>query len=1222
MNTAQLKAYAPKARREFIQAVTERAGFYGLSKDRIEPVEVRGNIALIGGKEFPAKIKEQRQKLEERIKSKGFDQFMEAAAYTWFNRFVALRYMEIHGYLNHGLRVLSHPDGGMIPEILEKAADVELPGLKKDAVIDLKLHGGKDDELYRMLLVAQCHALNHAMPFLFERIDDETELLMPVNLLHTDSLIRKLVSEIDEAEWQEVEIIGWIYQFYISEKKDEVIGKVVKSEDIPAATQLFTPKWIVKYLVQNTLGQQWLMSYPDSPLKSKMEYYIEPAEQTIEVKKQLAEIIAKELLPEEITVFDPACGSGHILVEAYDLLKEIYLERGYRLRDIPKLILEKNLFGLDIDDRAAQLAGFALMMKARADDRNVLNGGEPVNMNVLSIQSSDGIDAKELAEVLLKPRRQRLVDSNELFPETERQQTLAEEYKPAVSKDNVSRLLELYKNGKTFGSLISIPDELAKTLSAIDKTAAKVRGVGDLFADEAADTLMPFVKQSMLLATKYDHVIINPPYMGGRYMNQLLKNFAKEVYPEAKHDAYSLFTYHVFNLTKNNGYIGMVSPFTWMFISTFEPHRKHILSNSSIISLVKPSYTAFFESAIVPLVTFVLRKSDTDELGHYFDLGYLGSAENQPIILREAIVKPSVNYRYKVKKSDLYKIPGCPIAYSVSNKVRQIFQEGTHLKEIAEPRQGLATTANARFLRRWYEISYHNIGFGFNNKNEAILSQNKWFPYNKGGEFRKWFGNNDFIVNYKNDGEEIKTEVKEKYRETSYAQGFSDERWDKLIEVWVVKNQQFYFLPSVTWSFVSSSFFGVRKSDKGYIFDVGGSSLFPGDDNLDLYTGFLCSKVVFEMMKTLNPTLNFQVGNVGTLPVIKEVFPKIKKEVDSVVEEAVQIARQDWDSFETSWDFKIFPMLSTDCKNDTVETSFNNWLRLAQTRISRMKELETKNNRIFIEAYDLQDEMSPEVSDEEITLAKADREADIKRLLSYSIGCMMGRYSLDQTGLIYAESASNNFDTSKYITFPADEDGIVPVLDMDWFPDDATNRFIEFLKVVWSPATMDENIKFVADCLSPKQDETKEGTIRRYFSTGFFKDHINTYRKRPIYWLFSSGKQKAFQCLVYLHRYNEGTLSRMRSEYVTPLQGKINARIGFLEKEIENAASTSAKTKFRKQLETVRKKQAELSVFDDELRHYADKRIAIDLDDGVKVNYGKFGKLLAEVKAVTGGTEE
>ena len=542
MNRNKLKTYAPKARRDFILAVTEQAAKVGIAKDNIEPVEVTGDVAVIGGRAFPRKMAEQRRKLESRIGLFGFDQVMEGVAYTWFNRFAAIRYMEVHEYLDHGYRVLSHPAGNDAPEILEQAEHVGLHGLDREKIIDFKLDGTKDAELYRMLLIAQCNALHEAMPFLFERIDDEIELLLPDNLLHSDSLIRQLVNEIDEADWQEIEIIGWLYQFYISEKKDQVIGKVVKSEDIPAATQLFTPNWIVKYMVQNSLGHQWMATYPASSLKEGMEYYIEPAEQTPEVQAQLAGITPKELNPEELTLLDPAAGSGHILVEAYDLLKQIYLERGYRLKGTPRLILEKNLYGLDIDDRAAQMAGFALLMKARADDRRILSN--PVNMNVMAIQSSKGLDAADIAKHLLPSGRYELVASDDLLPDTFAQPTLAANATSEVKAGTIESLINLFEDAKTFGSLITVPEKIRQALPALGQLLDQP-STGDLLQrqmrEHAVTAIRPLLAQANMLGRQYDFVVANPPYMGSKFYNNALKTFVLQNYKISKGDMYTCF---------------------------------------------------------------------------------------------------------------------------------------------------------------------------------------------------------------------------------------------------------------------------------------------------------------------------------------------------------------------------------------------------------------------------------------------------------------------------------------------------------------------------------------------------------------------------------------------------------------------------------------------------------------------------------------------------------
>jgi hypothetical protein len=1181
MNRTQLKQYAPQARRDFIAAVTDRAAYYGLTRDKIETITEQGDVVIIAGKPFPRHIAAKRKRLEERITRQGFEQTMEALAYTWFNRFAAIRFMELHGYLDHGYQVLSHPDPEKTtPEILEHAEHADLPGLNKAEVIDLKLDGTREVELYRMLLIAQCNALHAAMPFLFERIDDETELLLPDNLLHSDSLIRKLVNGIDEEDWQEVEIIGWLYQFYISEKKDQVIGKVVKSEDIPAATQLFTPNWIVKYLVQNSLGRQWMATYPNSPLKQQMAYYIEPAEQTPEVQAQLTAITPESLNPEELTLLDPACGSGHILVEAYDLFKAIYQERGYRARDIPSLILQKNLYGLEIDDRAAQLAAFALMMKARADDRRIFSNG--IQPHVLAIQESKGLNAQQTTEALNRPLEEGQKQGQE----------------GDTAQADVAQLLALFEYGKTFGSLIRVPEHVAEKLPAMAERVQEVLAYGGMLEQPAARSLEPLIAQSHRLAQQYDCVVANPPYMGGRYMNALLRAFGKSSYPGAHRDLFAIFAKRLSELTLPSCYLGLMTPFTWMFISSFESFRKWMLEHHTILTLVQPEYHAFFESAYVPICAFVLKSYPTKFKGMFINLGEFYGEALQPVKTLEAIQDPECGFSYTVAPEDFKKIPGHPIAYWLSERMRQCFQEGTPLGEIAEPRTGLQTGENTRFLRRWQEVSYLRVGLRYSNRETARESRLKWFPYNKGGESRRWFGNSEWLVNWENDGQEI-----------SSFRPFA-----------VIRNPSCYFRPALTWSLISSSFFAVRCSDQGFLFDVGGSSVFPPDEWRECIAGFLCSSLAFYMMKALNPTMNFPPGSVAALPFLQSQLLPRKSAIGAVVHEAVRLARIDWDSFETSWDFQTLPVLQERAATLSQAQAATDVEVLA--RFQRMKQLEEENNRLFIEAYGLQDELSPEVPEDQITLYCPNREEDIKRLISYAIGCMMGRYSLDKPGLIYAHSGNKGFDPSQYQTFPADEDGIIPMMETDWFSDDASNRLVEFISVTWPKEHLEENLTFTADSLGPSRNEQPRDTIRRYLATGFYKHHLSTYKRRPIYWLFSSGKQRAFQCLVYLHRYHEGTLSRMRTEYVIPLQGKMASRLDQLSNDIAAASSTSHRKRLQKEQDTLRKQHTELQAFDEQLRHSADRRISLDLDDGVKVNYGKFGDLLAEAKAVIGGTEE
>ncbi len=1161
MNKNNLKSYAPQARKDFIAAVKARANMLGLSDDggslKVEAANVSGDVAIIAGREWPAKVEKQRQALIKKMQAGSFAQTIEAVAYTWFNRFVALRYMELHDYLDHGFRVLSNPNG-TLPEILGKLTELHLDGLDIEYAKQLKLAGNKDGELYRLLLIAQCNALSKAMPFMFEKIDDETELLLPDNLLLTDSIIAKLVKEIPEEDWAQVEIIGWLYQFYISEKKDEVIGKVVKSEDIPAATQLFTPNWIVQYLVQNSVGRLWMMANPNSSIHSQWPYYIKPAEQTSEVNAQLEQLIntriaedGTTLNPESITVLDPACGSGHILVEAYETLKQIYLERGYQPRAIPRLILENNLYGIDIDDRAAQLAGFALLMKARADDRRILQ--EPLKLNVISLQESKGLNADQLAQSLSK------------F---------------GVNRNTIADLIDTFQHAKTFGSLIQIPAKFTNELPALNEQCQLAQMKGDLFAQEAAQSLLPLILQATLLAKQYDAVIANPPYMGGKYLNPLLKDYLKKQFIGYEKDLFSAFMIRNLDFANQSGQLGFMSPFVWMFISSYENLRQRFIEKNIITSLVQLEYSGF-DGATVPICTFTLAKHHIPNFtGSYIRLSDFKGSENQAPKTLEAIQNPKCGWFYSAKPDDFKKIPGSPIAYWAGDNVLNIFATYDSMGNNSVSSNGIQTGNNSLFVRFWQEVDIQK-------------RDKKWFPYNKGGEFRKWYGNNYYFVDWEKDGFSIKSQ-----------------------ENSCIRGSDYYFKEGVTWSDITSAKSSFKYFPAGHLFDAKGPSAFFIKGNINYALGLLNSELVYLFSKLLNPTLSFQIGDFKNLP----YKVQDKNDVSEVVNRCISISKYDWDAYETSWDFLDNPVIRTN--QSKLALSFEAWQSQNQAAVAEMKRLEEENNRLFIEAYGLQDELTPDVPDDQITLTRADREKDSQRLVSYAIGCMMGRYSLDEAGLIYAHAGNEGFDASKYTTFPADADGIVPITDMLWFEDDAANRVQEFLQAVWGKATLDENMAWLAESLGGKESETPIEAIRRYLSNSFYKDHLQTYKKRPIYWHFSSGKQGAFQALVYLHRYNEGTLARMRSEYVVPLMGKLKARIEMLEKDADGATSTAARNKLNKEIEQLNKKQFELQTYDEKLRHYADMRIKLDLDDGVKVNYGKFGDLLSDVKAITGGSDD
>ena len=1185
MNLNRLEAYARQARREFNAAVTDRAALYGLTAEGIEAMTKQGDVVLIGARPFAVDIAEPRERLADQISCGNFEQVMEAVAYTWFNRFIAIRYMELHDYLDHGYRVLSHPKGQDLPEILTHAADVELPGLDLEKVVELKLDGAKDEELYRLLLKAQCNALHTSMPFLFDRIGDKTELLLPANLLHTDSLIRKLTRGIEESEWEHIEIIGWLYQFYISERKEQVIGKVVAPFDIPAATQLFTPNWIVKYLVQNSLGAKWLATYPYSQIRKQMDYFIEPAEQTDEVAAQLKAITPSTFDPETLTLVDPACGSGHILVEAYDLFKDIYLERGYRAQEVAQLILKNNLFGLDIDDRAAQLTGFSLMMKGRADDRRLFD--RHIDLNVLAIVDSTNFDSEPLVQDIS------LSDFG-------------------LRPSDLTELARIFAQATTFGSLIQVPEGLAAKIAALKELSDS--SSPNVFVADALNRLRPLVHQAELLATRYHAVIANPPYMGSQFHVPALRHYLRDTFPNAKKDLFACFIERGYTLAKSNGYCAMITMQSWMFLSSFQKMRDQMLREKTICTMAHLGAGAFgsISGAVVQTTAFVLQNQSQERHKPVFFRLVNGSEESKRLALEQGAK------RYvSVPQDEFRRIPGSPVAYWASNEIRQVFFEDSKLSSALVTREGMTTGSNKRFLRYWFEVSAEDIGFGLEGTCKTHLQDFRWFPYQKGGTFRRWSGNNEFVVNWFANGQELRS--------------FADPETGRIRSH--NYNGKYAFRSGLTWSSVSSGTFAVRLVTKGFMFDAGGPMGFPlrEEDRLGL-TGFLNSSVVGYLLGILAPTINFKMGIVLNLPLLRTVLDTVRP----FVRRCADISLEDWNAYERSWDFRVLPLLAL---HSGLDSSLQNACkaRIAYCRevIAEAKHLEEENNRHIINTYGLSNELTYEVPAKQITLTvnpayryggklaeeeqwSRFRHDTLAELVSFAIGCIMGRYSLDEPGLIYAHSGNAGFDPSRFSSFPADEDGIVPLTERDWFADDAAQRLVKFISVAWNSAHIEDNLTFLADNLDPRNGESSRETLRRYLCDKFFKDHLQTYKKRPIYWLFSSGKLRSFQCLVYLHRYNAGTLARMRTEYVIPLQGMMASRVRQLERDIEAAPSNSQRKRLEKERGALVGQGSELQAFDEKLRHFADQRISLDLDDGVKVNYGKFGDLLAEVEAVTG----
>ncbi|WP_145931271.1 BREX-1 system adenine-specific DNA-methyltransferase PglX [Yersinia bercovieri] len=1207
MNTSNIKKYAPVARKQFRDAVMQKLTTLGIEADKKGNLQISqatdlGDSVRYGQFTLEKSLTARRERLVKRAEKQGYEVLVEHIAYTWFNRFCAIRYMELHGYLDHGFRILSHTnptlEGGF--EVLDHVPEVaDALGLDKSRLVEMKLAGDRDEELYRELLLAQCHALHGAMPFLFEAVNDDIELVLPDNLTRTDSILRGLVDEkaMPKEDWDQIEVIGWLYQFYISEKKDDVIGKVVKSEDIPAATQLFTPNWIVQYLVQNSVGRQWLQTYPDSSLKGKMPYYIEPVEQSPEVQAQLAAITPSSIEPESIKVLDPACGSGHILTEAYNVLKAIYEERGYRTRDIPQLILENNIYGLDIDDRAAQLSGFAMLMLARQDDRRILT--RSVRLNIVSLQESK-LDIAELWTKLNFHQQVQRGSMGDMFAEgSALVNTDSAEYKLMM------RTLALFTSAKTLGSLIQVQHEDEAALKAFLDGLYRLAVEGDIQQKEAAAELIPFIQQAWILAQRYDAVVANPPYMGGKGMNGELKEFAKKQFPDSKSDLFAMFMQHAFSLLKENGFNAQVNMQSWMFLSSYEALRGWLLDNKTFITMAHLGARAFgqISGEVVQTTAWVINNRNTESYQPVFFRLIEGNEEKKQKSLLDR------NNRFaNTLQGDFKKIPGAPIAYWISDQYFDLFSKNKSLNFFADIGKGLDTGDNERFLRFWFEVSSSN---------------GKWIQCQKGGSFRKWFGNNDYVINWAENGQELKS--------------FAGSN---------LRNAHNYFKKGITWTRISSSDTAFRAFGAGQIFESTGPCLFTKTDAItDQYLlGYLNSSLAGSLLKIIAPTLDFQSGHISKLP-----FSSLDScKVESIVNQLVEIHERDWNSIEMSIDFSCNKLIDI-IPSKYLKVSFALLQENENHQIHNVQNLETENNILFYDTFGIQkehDNIRPSIDKitlfsnpyyrygldmNDLEISERYQSDTFCDLISYIIGCQMGRYSLDREGLVYAHEGNKGFAElaveGAYTTYPADKDGILPLMDSDWFDDDVTARVKEFISTVWSEEHLQENLDFIAESLclyaiKPKKGESSLDTIRRYLSTQFWKDHMKMYKKRPIYWLFSSGKEKAFECLVYLHRYNDATLSRMRTEYVVPLLARYQGNIDLVSDELKSAESGAATTRLKKELDGLTKKFNELRHFDDRLRHYADMRITIDLDDGVKVNYGKFGDLLADVKAITGSAPE
>ena len=1185
MDKNAIKKYAIWARRELIDRVTKRAAVFGVSKDDLSDP----NADSVNGHLLSDVEKRQRQALIRRIEEKGYEQVMEEVAYTWFNRVAALRFMEVNGYLPTHIRVFTDDEGRFRPQILSEAIHLDLDGLNKSKVYQLK-DSNQEEELFKYLLIVQCNALNGILPGMFQKIEDYTELLLPDYLLREGSVIEQMVTLIPEDDWKDqVQIIGWLYQYYNTEPKDKVFADLKKNikiskEHIPAATQLFTPDWIVHYMVENSLGRLWLEGHPNNELKSEWKYYLDEAEQEPDVQVQLAEIRKQyaALKPEEILTIDPCAGSGHILCVLFDVLVRIYEDYGYTAREAAASIVQNNLWGLDIDDRAAQLAYFAVMMKARQYDRRFFT--REVQPHVYAIQESNGIHRDHLHYL---GRGMSDIERNN-----------------AVNQMNA--LLDAFIDAKEYGSILQ-PGEYDWALLSrfVADTTPEQQVTFDESGVEATQAqLRLMIAQGQALAQKYHAVVTNPPYMGGSGMSAKLSDFVKSNYPDSKSDLFAVCIERGNQMVIRNGINCMVTMQSWMFLSSFEKMRVKTLQTKTITNLMHME-NMVMGIAFGTAVTVFRNNAIKGYKGTYNQIKLQDIENDAPKQF------PIQENRFaQVSTDNFSKIPGAPVAYWVSDKLLEAFQTQKTIGTIAPPKQGLATADNDRFLRIWYEVDISRIGFGCKSIADSILSRRKWFPYNKGGEYRRWYGNRVYVVNWENDGYEIRNFKDNNGKVRSRPQ-----------------NTAYYFHEGITWSDITSALFSGRLCEAGFLFDIKGSSGFPSHETIMYVLGFLNSYISQECIRILNPSVTTQVGDMARIPVI--IDGKYKKDVDSIVIVNVAISHSDWDSFETSWDFKEHPLIRwSRCLGDAtsigatiqyyygrrmpvscpLELCYLLWQGECNKRFEELKTNEEELNRIFIDIYGLQDELTPDVDDKDVTVRKADLSRDIRSLISYAVGCMVGRYSLDKPGLAFAGGA---WDASQYVTYPADKDGILPITDDEYFADDIVTMFVNWLKTVYGADTLEENLRFISDALGGKGSPRE--VIRNYFLNDFYKDHLKIYQKRPIYWLFDSGKKNGFKALVYMHRYQPDTIARVRTDYVHEMQSRYRTAIADVEQRL-NDASTSERVKLTKRLNALQAQADELRQYEEKIHHLADQMIAIDLDDGVKVNYAKFADVLATIK--------
>lgn len=1165
MDKNAIKKYAVWARRELISRVSQKALQYGISENEIVPA----SAASVNGVVLSAEEIKQRKALIDQINAKGYEQVMEEVAYTWFNRFIALRFMEVNGYLPSHVRVFTDEDNAFRPQIITEAINLELDGLDMDKVYAWK-DANDNDSLFKYLIITQCNALSPILPRMFQRIADYTELLFPDNLLREGSAIQQMIELIPEDDWKDaVQIIGWLYQFYNIEPKAEVFAKngKISKEEIPAATQLFTPDWIVRYMVENSLGRLWVEGHPNDFLKAQWKYYLDEAEQEPDVQAQLA-AIRKEyasMSPEQIKCIDPCAGSGHILAYMFDVLVQIYEDYGYSAREAVRSIIAHNLYGLDIDDRAAQLAYFAVMMKARQYDRRFL-----VRKN------EDGMPD------VPQPHVYAICESNDINRGSLKYFGWSmDDIEKNMAHSQLVDLLDVMRDAKEYGSILNIKEYnwelMYRYVGTVDYSGQLDFDAGNL--EETRNKLWELVEISATMAQKYDAVVTNPPYMAVSATAPKLNTYVVKNYPDSKADMFAVFMERCRAMLKPNGYQAMITMHAWMFLASYENLRKKIYQQH-IVSIAHLGPRAFEEISgeIVQTSSFVFRNCHTKNYnGTYRRLVEYPSQTGK----EEAFL--SGEGQFFSKQDGFDAIPGAPVAYWVSERFLSCYNNPL-ISTVAFSDGQILTGDNEKYLRNLWEVKNLDI------------ERRRWALHAKGGEFRRWYGNIDTVVKF--DSATINH-----YKQDKIA------RFPK---------NEILFRRGITWTLVSMNpNFGVRELGADLTFNKAAATiLFDNESIIDYLLGFMNSRVAQALLRVINPTMNNNIKDVLNMPYIYDCTKS--NTVRELVQTCIRISKDDWNAFEVSWDFKMHPLVELlmsgayawgDAAPTTkLASAYKAWELLCEGRFNKLKENEEELNRIFIDIYGLQDELTPEVEDKNVTVRLADKKRDIKSLISYAVGCMFGRYSLDVPGLAYA---GGEWDDGKYTTFKADKDSIIPICDDEYFADDIVGRFIRFIEVVYGKDTLQENLRFIADALGGSGQP--KDVIRNYFLNDFYADHLKVYQKRPIYWLFDSGKKNGFKALVYMHRYQPDTIARMRTDYVHEQQARYRTAIADLEQRIASA-STAERVKLSKRLKTLQEQAAEIQGYEEKIHHLADQYIAIDLDDGVKKNYAIFQDVLAKIK--------